>query len=237
MLPTDVDKPVLALRITNAVVHGEENRPILQIPHLEITPGSKIGIRGPSGAGKSTLIYLMTGLVLPTTGRVLWDATELNGLPESKRDAYRRKHFGLIFQEAILLEELSAVANACIAANFTPPAARRAILQNGVTLLERLGVPLGNRRVDTYSGGERQRIAVARALAADPPVILADEPTAALDRENADKLLQDLLTIANQDKKTLVMVSHDREVLAAMDRVIDILDGAVQAGPEAEAAP
>ena len=237
MHPTDADRPVPALRITNAVVHGEEKRPILQIPLLEITPGTKIGIRGPSGAGKSTLLHLMSGLVLPATGRVLWDATELSGLPESKRDAFRQKHFGLIFQEALLLEELNAVANACIAADFAPPAARRAIMQNGVTLLERLGVPSGKRRVDTYSGGERQRVAVARALAADPPVILADEPTAALDRENADKLLQDLLTIVGQDNKTLVMVSHDRKVLAAMDRVIDILDGAMQACPEKEAAP
>ena len=140
MLPTDADRPVLTLRITNAVVHGKEKRPILQIPHLEIMPGTKFGIRGPSGAGKSTLLHLMTGLVLPTTGRVLWNATELSGLPEFKRDAYRGKHFGLIFQEAILLEELSAVANACIAADFAPPAARRAILQKGATLLERLGV-------------------------------------------------------------------------------------------------
>lgn len=227
---------MLALHISAATVMGDDKRPILTVPRLGVSPGTKIGVRGPSGAGKSTLLHLMSGLVQPASGRVLWGETEITGLAESKRDAFRRRHLGLIFQEAMLLEELNAVANACIEATFAPPAERRAILRHGPNLLATLGVPMGSRRIDSYSGGERQRIAVARALAGDPAVILADEPTAALDRQNADKLMGDLIRIADRGRKTLIAVSHDRNLLAAMDQVIDVLDGVVQTRTERGAA-
>ena len=219
---------MLPLRVRETVVHGDEDLPILKVAGLDIAPGAKIGIRGPSGAGKSTLLFLLAGLVRPKVGRVFWGHTDLTRLPDYRRDAFRRKHFGIIFQEALLFEELNAVANACVEAQFAPADARRNIERNAARLLERLGIQTGNRPVDTHSGGERQRIAVARALAGNPAVILADEPTASLDRASADKLISDLLAIAEQGGKTFIMVSHDQGALTAMDRIIDVLDGSVR---------
>lgn len=223
---------MLPLLISDVVVKGEGGYVMLDIPLLDIAPGAKIGVRGPSGAGKSTLLHLLTGLILPCSGSICWGTTVINLLSETQRDTFRRQNFGLIFQDFLLFEELTALANASIAACFSSPAQRPLILKRAADSLQRFGVHLGTRRVDTFSGGERQRVAVARALATDPGVIIADEPTAALDRESADRLLADLLDVTDQAGKTLIMVSHDPKALEHMDQIILIRDGRVRLSPE-----
>ncbi len=218
---------MIPLHVTETVVDGNDGTSILHVPALTIDPASKIGVSGPSGAGKSTFLHLITGLLTPRAGSVVWGNTDITTLSEVQRDAFRRRHFGMIFQDAMLFEELSPLDNAAIEACFAPRSERRDIRRRAQEYLVLLGISTEKRSVDTFSGGERQRVAVARALAADPPVIIADEPTASLDRQNADKLINDMLSVVAEKKKTLIIVSHDVDVLQAMDKVIDVKDGLV----------
>jgi putative ABC transport system ATP-binding protein len=133
---------------------------------------------------------------------------------------------GLVFQDFLLFEELSAAANAALAGAYAPRAARPQLARRVQATLARLGLATGERRtVESFSGGERQRVAVARALANDPAIILADEPTASLDRAAADRLIDDLVALAHEGGKTLITVSHDPALHARMDRLVTIADG------------
>lgn len=218
----------LPLTITGLEITGQGGRRILSVPKLEVPAGTAVAIRGPSGAGKSTLLYAMAGIIGATQGRILWGDTDIAALNETARAGFRRSHVGFIFQEHLLFEELSARGNAEITALYAPRADRRRIRETADSVLGRLGLAgSAARRSDTFSGGERQRIAVARALAGNAPVILADEPTASLDRPNADKLADDLMRLAREDGRTLVVVSHDPGLHDRADRVIDVMDGAV----------
>jgi putative ABC transport system ATP-binding protein len=200
-------------------------RALLTVPALNLDAGRALAIRGPSGAGKSTLLLALAGLI-EAAGSVRWGAADLLRLPPAGRAAFRRAHVGLVFQDFLLFEELDAEANAALAAGFAPRAQRAAIRARARAALERLG--LGDRTgrtVASLSGGERQRVAVARALAHDPAIILADEPTASLDRAAADRLIGDLVDLSRVERRTLVVVSHDPALTGRMDRVIDIVDG------------
>jgi len=219
----------LSLSISDLEVQGQDGRRILTVPRLEVPAGTALAVRGPSGAGKSTLLYAMAGIIAPVGGRIVWGDTEITGLDDNGRAAFRRRSIGFIFQEHLLFEELSARGNATITALYAPRRQRRGIRDSAEGLLGRLG--LGSsaaRRSDTFSGGERQRIAVVRALAGSAPVILADEPTASLDRPNADALADDLIRVARDDGRTLVTVSHDPALHDRADHVIDVVDGGVQ---------
>ena len=132
----------------------------------------------------------------------------------------------MVFQDFLLFEELPALGNAALAASYAVRSERQRIVSGAAAMLTRLGLgDHSDRAVDTFSGGERQRVAVSRALAADPPVILADEPTASLDRDAADHLIDDLGALARDGGKTLIAVSHDAALHERMDRVLDIVDG------------
>ena len=216
----------LALSVRDLVVEGDRGRELLRIGALDIPAGARIGIRGPSGAGKSTLLYALAGLVPLKAGSVAWGGREISGLSAAERARFRRKSVGMVFQDFLLFEELPALGNAALAASYAVRSERRRIVSGAAAMLSRLG--LGDhhdRAVDTFSGGERQRVAVSRALAADPPVILADEPTASLDRAAADRLIGDLGALARDGGKTLIAVSHDATLHERMDRVLDIVDG------------
>ncbi|MDF2232905.1 ATP-binding cassette domain-containing protein [Albimonas sp. CAU 1670] len=216
------------LRIEGLVVRTPEGRTILSVERLHVPAGATLGIQGPSGAGKSTLLHAISGLIPVSAGRVMWGGTDLAALPEAARDAFRRRALGLIFQDFLLLEELSPLDNAAVAAAWAPRAERAAIRARAAELLSRFGAPIAARSVSGLSGGERQRIAAARALARDPAAILADEPTASLDRENADRLVADLLAAARERGRTVIAVSHDAAMMAAMDRVVQVVDGQVR---------
>ena len=201
-------------------------RAILDIPALSVTPGAFVVLRGPSGAGKSTALALIAGMMRPTAGRIVWGGTDLATLPDGARRRFRRQHFGLVFQDYRLFPELDAQANAALAAGWAPRPRRAAITDRAAEALAGLGLgAAATRRVAVMSGGARQRIAVARALATDPVALLADEPTASLDRPNADRLADDLARLAG--RRTLIVVSHDPAVQARAGRLITLADGRI----------
>ncbi|SFR03581.1 ABC transporter ATP-binding protein [Poseidonocella sedimentorum] len=217
------------LRLRDLAVTSPGGRALLTLPKLAIAPGTATVIRGPSGAGKSTLLMALAGLIRPARGEIRWGETDLAALPEPAIARFRRETLGFVFQDHMLFEELSAAENASLAALYAPKAARAGLAARSEALLTRLGLGArGARRVDSFSGGERQRIAVARALATDPPILLADEPTASLDRANADRLVADLMSLARDGGKTVIAVSHDPALIAAADRVLHIEDGALR---------
>jgi len=194
---------------------------------LRIQAGEAVAVMGPSGSGKSTLLNLVAGLDRPTSGTVVVHGDDLGALNEKGLALYRRRRIGMIFQFFNLLDDLPALDNVALAAQLTgtpaAPARRRAL-----ELLDELGI--AGRR-NTYpaqlSGGERQRVAVARALMNRPALLLADEPTGALDSKAGEQVM-DLLLDLNQIGQTLLMVTHDERLATrCAGRVIEVIDGRV----------
>src|SRR5690606_35102458 len=130
-------------------------------------------VRGPSGAGKSTFLFSIAGLIENAAGAVHWGNTDLLPLSSEARAKFRRRHVGMVFQDFLLFEELSAAANAGLPGAYASRARQSAIAETAASILARFGVAHGRRTVESFSGGERQRVAIARALAADPEIILA----------------------------------------------------------------
>lgn len=207
---------------------GEGGRLLVAVPRLAVPGGQAVALRGPSGAGKSTLLHLLAGLARPVAGRIAWGGTDLAALGEDQRAAFRARHVGLVFQDPSLFEELDARGNAAVAAAFAPRADRAALRARAEEWLGRLGLGgAAGRGAARLSGGERSRVAVARALARAAPVILADEPTASLDRPTADRLIADLMAATAAVGRTLIVASHDPGLIARMDRVLSVEDGRV----------
>ena len=184
-----------------------------------------VGIIGPSGSGKSTLMYCLSTLKKPTDGEILYNGRELTKLKNSERENLRRKEFGFVFQRHFLVPYMSAIDNVTVAAAESGNAA----VQRARKLLEGFG--LGERefgkRPAKLSGGQRQRTAIARAMINEPHVLFADEPTAALDHENAFAVMD---ILKNYAKKNLVLIiTHDRSILDGADRIIEMWDGRISA--------
>lgn len=217
----------LPLAVRDLSVRTGRGRVLLDLPKLDVDPGTRLGVRGPSGAGKSTLLFALAGLLDTAQGQVTWGDTQILGLGTSARAAFRARCVGLIFQDFLLFDELSPAANAQLAAAFAPRAERPGIAARAEAQLAALGVPGDVRTTASFSGGERQRVAVSRALATDPAVLLADEPTASLDRRAADRLIADLLAQSEQSGRTMIAISHDAALLEAMDRIITVEDGRI----------
>lgn len=188
-------------------------------------PGKITAISGPSGSGKSTLLYVLAGLLPPGSGLVSFDGTDLYAMSERRRDGWRRTNVGFIFQDFHLIDELSPLANATLPATFgSAPGVRDRAAQ----VLKRLGVPAERRTIAELSRGERQRVAVARALAFDPPVVLADEPSASLDSAATADLIAILSDLAKEGR-TVVVASHDPDILAASNVVAVLQHGRLTA--------
>lgn len=218
------DPRSLPLRVTNLRIANPRGRVLVDVPDLAVAPGEALGIRGPSGAGKSTLLFALAGLIESASGQVVWGDQDLLNLSAEARTAFRAENMGLIFQDFLLFEELGAAANAGVGSFFRRKSTRPALRQRADRMLTHLGIRDEARNVTSFSGGERQRVAVARALAHDPALLLADEPTASLDRAAADRLVGDLIDLTRAEGKTLITVSHDIALLDRMDRVILIQD-------------
>ncbi|MEC9199362.1 MAG: ATP-binding cassette domain-containing protein [Pseudomonadota bacterium] len=217
----------LPLSISGLEVRDPSGRVLLGIPGFAAPAGALIGVRGPSGAGKSTFLYALAGLSEHTRGTLRWGDTELLALNSGQRTAFRAESIGMIFQDFLLFEELDALGNAGVTALFHPRGERKALRERAWLHLSRLGLPEAAREVSSFSGGERQRVAVARAMASGAPILLADEPTASLDRAAADRLIDDLITLVRETGVTLVAVSHDPHLIARMGTVLTITDGAL----------
>jgi ABC-type lipoprotein export system ATPase subunit len=218
----------LPLRMDGVTLTATGGRLLLTVNQLTVLPGMPVAVRGPSGAGKSTLLMTLAGLIRPTTGRIVWGDTNIAALTEDARATFRRDHVGMIFQDFLLFDELDAQDNAALSAGFRPAQLRASLRAKASAMLASFGVGgTQARNTASFSGGERQRVAVARALATDPAILLADEPTASLDRTNADLLMDDLARIGTAPSRTLIAVTHDEGLIARMARVITIVDGCI----------
>ena len=192
---------------------------------LTVESGGSLAIVGPSGCGKSTLLGILGGLELPTAGEVRIGDHVVSAMPDQARAALRRRAFGFVFQADNLQPFLTVSENiglqAVLAGLADEPTHRQ-------ELLDALDVgSLGHRFPDQLSGGQRQRVAVARALVHVPSVVLADEPTGALDTASSDRVVELLLELHRKQGTTLVVVSHDRSVAERMDVVVEMRDGRV----------
>jgi lipoprotein-releasing system ATP-binding protein len=196
---------------------------------MEIAAGEMVAIVGPSGAGKSTLLHLLGGLDRPSAGTIRYDGIALSQLRDEALADFRNQHIGFVFQFHYLLPEFSALENAMMPALIRRRAKPEAKKEAQQLLIN---VGLGDRlhhRPGELSGGEQQRVAVARALMNAPAVVLADEPTGNLDRAMSQSL-QLLLRQLNEERgQTFIIVTHDREFAAQMDRAISLVDGKIRA--------
>jgi putative ABC transport system ATP-binding protein len=194
---------------------------------LEIGVGEMVAVVGPSGSGKSTILNMITGIDRPTAGTVTVGGDRLDGLSEEELAVWRGSNVGIIFQFFQLLPTLSALENAVLPLDFARRGSRRERFDRARHNLELVGLgdKLDNLPAE-LSGGEQQRVAIARALAADPTLVVGDEPTGNLDTVTAAEMFE-LLTRLNDEGKTILFVTHDRELAARAGRVIEIRDGVV----------
>ena len=194
---------------------------------MEVATGESVAICGPSGCGKTTLLNLIAGIDRPDAGALTVGGCCLKELSSSAEDEFRRSGVGLVFQLHNLLPNLTALENVQIPmiAAGRPPGQRR---ERAQLLLERIGLAdRAHACPPTLSGGERQRVAIARAMANEPRLLLADEPTGALDSRNGQLLLELLSQLQRDTHTTLVLVTHDTQVASHADRTLQMLDGRI----------
>jgi putative ABC transport system ATP-binding protein len=210
-------------------VYGSGATAVTALDHVNllVQPGEFVAVMGPSGCGKSTLLHLLGGLDRPSQGEVLIDGQSLAGLPDNALTELRRKRIGFIFQFFNLIPVLDATENTALPLvldNAKPAEARERAAQ----WLDRFGLSdrLHN-RPDQLSGGQQQRVAVARALVAEPTLILADEPTGNLDTRASDEIAALLHQVSKQWGRTVLMVTHDPRIAAYADRIIFLKDGRI----------
>jgi lipoprotein-releasing system ATP-binding protein len=221
--------PLIEARNVTRILSGVVPVTLVRNVSLAIMPQEFIAITGPSGSGKSSLLYLLGLLDLPTEGDVLIDGRSTTAMTERERARVRLARLGFVFQFHFLLPEFNITENVALPMRALNRLSPRAIVARAEQLLDSLG--LGDHRhktPDQLSGGQRQRVAVARALANDPPVILADEPTGSLDSASSGQVFGILRDLVALDGKTVVAVTHDLELAAKMHRRIHIVDGQVQ---------
>ena len=192
---------------------------------LDVAPGESVAVVGPSGCGKSTLLYLLGGLERPTAGTLWLEGEQLDRMPEAQLARLRRHAVGFVFQAFHLVEELTALENVelpALLAGESPSAARH----RAAKLLEQIGLSDRARHLPSeLSGGQRQRVGIARALANEPTLVLADEPTGNLDSAATTEVLR-LFEQLHVNGQTLVVVTHDERIAATADRLISMRDGA-----------
>ncbi|MEQ1952110.1 ABC transporter ATP-binding protein [Mesorhizobium yinganensis] len=211
-----------------------EIQTIVDIPHLRLE-GELLALAGPSGSGKSTLLYLLSGLLVPSAGSVAWAGANLAAMGESARDRWRRQNAGFVFQNFHLIEELSPLDNVLTPGWFSSVSVK-GLHDRAGALLDRFGVPRYRKRVSLLSRGERQRVAIARALLFDPKVVFADEPTASLDGGSGARVVAALRDLAEVERKTVVVATHDPALLAVASRVIALDHGGIVAPKAVEPA-
>jgi len=210
-------------------VYGKGETAVTALDHanLRVDIGEFVAVMGPSGCGKSTLLYLLGGLDRPTEGRVIIDGKPLNDLSDDDLTRLRRQKIGFVFQSYNLIPMLDATENAALpitldGANAAESKARASEWLQKVGLGDRL-----HSRPDQLSGGQQQRVAVARALVAEPKLVLADEPTGNLDTRASDEIAALLRQVANEWGRAVVMVTHDSHIASFADRIVFLRDGAI----------
>jgi lipoprotein-releasing system ATP-binding protein len=223
--------PLIAARQVTRILPGIV--PVTLVHDIDLAIGAKefVAITGPSGSGKSSLLYLLGLLDLPTSGEVLISGRATAHMDEAERASVRLATLGFVFQFHFLLPEFSALDNVALPMKALGSLTEEAMRERAAALLASLGLAEhAHKRPDQLSGGQRQRVAVARALANDPPVILADEPTGSLDSKSSEQVFLILRDLVDRNGKTVVAVTHDLGLAARMDRRIKLDDGAIVEG-------
>ena len=195
----------------------------LQVPDLVIKQGAKVALVGPSGSGKTTLLNLMAGITLPLAGRVVTHEVEVSSLGDAARRDFRIRNIGLVFQEFELLDHLTVLDNILLAYRINAALELdRSARERAALLAQEVGIgDKLHRYARRLSQGERQRVAVCRALLPEPPLLLCDEPTGNLDPANKQHVLDILVAYVEKTGATMVAVTHDHEILPRFDTVVD----------------
>ncbi|MDX5630094.1 MULTISPECIES: ATP-binding cassette domain-containing protein [unclassified Brenneria] len=198
---------------------------VLDIPALHIAAGEQVAVMGPSGSGKTTLANAITGMDNSGVGSVFWGRQDIRRLNESGRDRWRAGHVGLVMQDFHLFPGISALENVLLPAHFHYWRIPAALKQRAIDLLSQVGLATGNRPVEVLSRGEKQRVAVARALLSAPQIIVADEPTASLDARSGEQIADLLATLARSNNATLIAITHDKRLASQMTRCLQLEKG------------
>lgn len=214
-------------RVVKRFPVGDGEITILQDVSLNIQPGEFVSIVGPSGNGKSTLLNMMTGIDHPSEGEVIVTGQPIHLMSENELAVWRGEHLGIIFQFFQLLPALSILKNVMLPMDLVKQIPRPARAARAMDLLDTVGLAdQAHKLPSQVSGGQQQRAAIARALANDPPLLVADEPTGNLDSQTSEEVFQLFLKLVNEGK-TMVMVTHSRSLAARAGRVVEIRDGRI----------
>jgi putative ABC transport system ATP-binding protein len=216
-----------ALLQARSLVLSFGSTPALRGADLTVGAGEILAVMGPSGSGKSTLLHCLAGILTPDSGEVRFAGERIDTMSENQRSALRRDRFGFVFQFGQLVPELSAEENVALPLLLAGTARRPAIAaaRDWLALLDLAGV--GARRSGELSGGQAQRVALARGLVAEPSVLFADEPTGSLDSLTGERVMELLVSSVRQHGTTVVLVTHEPRVAAYADREVVVRDGRV----------
>ena len=234
--PSDKQSLVRLRDLTKTYQEGDQERAVLRQLNATIQDGEFVVLMGRSGAGKSTLLNLISGIDRPTAGEVIVGDTTLTTLSEHERTLFRRRHIGFVFQSFNLIPTLTVEENITLPLELSGEvdAARR---ERALSVLDEVGL---RDRADSFpdrlSGGEQQRIAIARALAHDPLLILTDEPTGNLDYDTGRQVLDLLQRLVREHGKTMLVATHDRSMVRAADRVLTLQSGVLESHTPEEVA-
>jgi len=220
--------PIIRLRnLVKTYKNAAGEFTVLKGLDLQIFPGEFVSIVGKSGSGKSTLLNMITGIDHPTDGEVIVTGRKVHKMGENKLAAWRGEHVGIIFQFFQMLPALSLLQNVILPMDFANKYSPRERKERAMHLLEIVGLAdQAHKLPSMVSGGQQQRAAIARALANDPPLLVADEPTGNLDSRTAGDVF-DLFTSLVDQGKTMLMVTHDKELARRVPRVLEIIDGRI----------
>ncbi|WP_010292841.1 ABC transporter ATP-binding protein [Clostridium senegalense] len=216
-----------AINIKKKINVSDNSYEILKGINLDVNEGEFLSIMGQSGAGKSTLLYILSALDIPSEGSILFENSDIFNMKDAKLSKLRRQNFGFIFQFYNLIEDLNIEDNISIIFEYDG-IPKKKYKERLDFLLNKVGL-YEKRKCYPYqlSGGQQQRVAIARALITNPKIIFADEPTGSLDSESGKNVLEILKALNVNDKKTIVMVTHDKYAASFSDRIIEIKDGKI----------
>ncbi len=195
----------------------------LKVKELKVKDGEKVAFIGSSGCGKTTLFNLISGMITPTKGNVIVEDIDITTLKENERDLFRANHIGYIFQDFNLFPDFTVLQNVVLPMSFSKRYDKNEMEKEAINMIKRVGLEKKlDQKVKTLSGGEKQRVAIARSIVNKPNIILADEPTGNLDYKNGAKIMELILQIAKEEKATLLVITHNNSQLDMFDRSINI---------------